>query len=115
MAIKLYKSQVNITNQSSTVPTAKLDPNFGQEIFQGQQALLGVVNDIENKHRRIQEENELIKAQTDYTDGYDENDGLYEIVRKNSESNNLDESMVGYDSQTESWKNTILGNIKNKI
>ena len=114
MAIKLYKSQVNITNQSSTVPTAKLDPNFGQEIFQGQQALLGVVNDIENKHRRIQEENELIKAQTDYTDGYDENDGLYEIVRKNSESNNLDESMVGYDSQTESWKNTILGNIKNK-
>ena len=114
MAIKLYKSQVNITNQSSTVPTAKLDPNFGQEVFQGQQALLGVVNDIENKHRRIQEENELIKAQTDYTDGYDENDGLYEIVRKNSESNNLDESMAGYDSQTESWKNTILGNIKNK-
>lgn len=114
MAIKLYKSQVNITNQSSTVPTAKLDPNFGQEVFQGQQALLGVVNDIENKHRRIQEENELIKAQTDYTDGYDENDGLYEIVRKNSESNNLDESMASYDSQTESWKNTILGNIKNK-
>ena len=37
MAIKLYKSQVNITNQSSTVPTAKLDPNFGQEVFQGQQ------------------------------------------------------------------------------
>tara|TARA_R100001463_G_scaffold135872_1_gene199957 strand:+ start:464 stop:2227 length:1764 start_codon:yes stop_codon:yes gene_type:complete len=114
MAIKLYKSQVNITNQSSTVPTAKLDPNFGQEVFEGQQALLGVVNDIENKHRRIQEENELIKAQTDYTDGYDENDGLYEIVRKNSESNNLDESMASYDSQTESWKNTILGNIKNK-
>jgi|TARA_A100000172_G_scaffold25303_1_gene14772 hypothetical protein len=114
MAIKLYKSQVNITNQSSTVPTAKLDPNFGQEVFEGQQALLGVVNDIENKHRRIQEENELIKAQTDYTDGYDENDGLYEIVRKNSESNNLDESMASYDSQTESWKNTILGNIRNK-
>tara|TARA_R110001592_G_scaffold154645_2_gene383804 strand:- start:757 stop:2511 length:1755 start_codon:yes stop_codon:yes gene_type:complete len=113
MAIKLYKSQINVTNQSSTVPTAKLDSNLGQEVFQGQQALLGVVNDIENKHRRIQEENELIKAQTDYTDGYDENDGLYEIVRKNSESNNLDKSMDNYGSQTENWKNTILGNIKN--
>jgi len=114
MAIKLYKSQINISQQPSTVETAKLNPNFGQEVFQGQQSLLKVATAIEDAHRKVQDENDLIKAQTDYTDGFDDNDGLYEIVRKNQESNNIEESINNYNTETENWQNVIGNNITNK-
>ena len=55
MAIKLYKSQINISQQPSTVETAKLNPNFGQEVFQGQQSLLKVATAIEDAHRKAEE------------------------------------------------------------
>ena len=52
MAIKLYKSQINVSKQSSTVETAKLSPNFGQQAFQAQQNFLDLTQQIENKYKR---------------------------------------------------------------
>ena len=108
MAIKLYKSQVNVTKQSSSVPTAKLDSNFGQAVFEGQQSFLNTTMQIEQKHRQIQEDKDVIKTTTDY------NEDLNEIINNTSKQNNLEEGIASYDAATsELYKNATSG-IKNK-
>ena len=46
MAIKIYESQKQATNQSSFVTTPKLDRNFGQDAFEGIKAVAEGVNDV---------------------------------------------------------------------
>lgn len=108
MAIKLYKSQVNVTKQSSSVPTAKLDSNFGQAVFEGQQSFLNTTMQIEQKHRQIQEDKDVIKTTTDY------NEDLNEIINNTSKQNNLEEGIASYDAATNELYKNVTSGIQNK-
>ena len=55
MVIKVYNSQVGVSKQSSFVETAKLNSNFGQAAFQGQQLLAEGVKSIEDYQAKQKE------------------------------------------------------------
>tara|TARA_R100001460_G_scaffold57179_2_gene96909 strand:- start:245 stop:2509 length:2265 start_codon:yes stop_codon:yes gene_type:complete len=108
MAIKLYKSRVNVTEQSSSVPTAKLEGNFGQAVFEGQQQLLDTTMQIEEKHRQIQEDKDVLKYETEYSEN------MNEIVLNHNKLNNYDEGLMSYDTATNELSKNITSEIKNK-
>ena len=107
MAIKLYKSRVNVTEQSSSVPTAKLEGNFGQAVFEGQQQLLDTTMQIEEKHRQIQEDKDVLKYETEYSEN------MNEIVLNHNKLNNYDEGLMSYDTATNELSKNITSDIKN--
>ena len=107
MAIKLYKSQVNVSKQQSSVPTAKLEGDFGQAVFRGQQQLLNTTMQIEQRHRSMQEDKDVIEQTTKY------NEDLNEIVVNHNKLNNYDEGMVSYETATNELLTNTTANIKN--
>tara|TARA_R110001592_G_scaffold360655_1_gene669443 strand:- start:614 stop:2887 length:2274 start_codon:yes stop_codon:yes gene_type:complete len=108
MAIKLYKSQINVSKQSSTVETAKLSPNFGQQAFQAQQNFLDLTQQIENKYQKIQEDKDVLQTTTEY------NENLNEIIDNTNKLNNLEEGMLSYDTASDELYNNLTGKIKNQ-
>tara|TARA_R100001082_G_scaffold35529_3_gene18508 strand:- start:945 stop:3209 length:2265 start_codon:yes stop_codon:yes gene_type:complete len=107
MAIKLYKSQVNVSKQQSSVPTAKLEGNFGQAVFEGQQQLLNTTMEIEQRHRSMQEDKEFIEQTTKY------NEDLNQIIVDHNKLNNYDEGMLSYETATNELLTNTTANIKN--
>ena len=107
MAIKLYKSQVNVSKQQSSVPTAKLEGDFGQAVFRGQQQLLNTTMQIEQRHRSMQEDKDVIEQTTKY------NEDLNEIVVNHNKLNNYDEGMMSYETATNELLTNTTANIKN--
>ena len=108
MAIKLYKSQINVSKQSSTVETAKLSPNFGQQAFQAQQNFLDLTQQIENKYQKIQEDKDVLQTTTEY------NENLNEIIDNTNKLNNLEKGMKSYDTASDELYNNLTGKIKNQ-
>ena len=52
MAIKVLNSQVGLTRQSSSVETAKLNQDFGQDVFQGQMAVAEGIASVEEYQKQ---------------------------------------------------------------
>lgn len=107
MAIKLYKSQVNVSRQQSSVPTAKLEGNFGQAVFEGQQQLLNTTMEIKQRHRSMQEDKDVIEHTTKY------NEDLNQIIVDHNKLNNYDEGMLSYQTATNELLTNTTANIKN--
>lgn len=52
MAIKVLNSQVGLTRQSSSVETAKLNQDFGQDVFRGQMAVAEGIASVEEYQKQ---------------------------------------------------------------
>ena len=90
MAIKVLNSQVGLTRQSSSVETAKLNQDFGQDVFRGQMAVaegIASVEEYQKQKKILDRENkkdeavngameELIQLESEMYDA----EGLYKDV-----------------------------------
>jgi len=107
MVIKLYKSEVNVSKEQSSVTTAKLEGDFGQGVFRSQQQLLNTTMQIEQRHRSMQEDKDVIEQTTKY------NEDLNEIVVNHNKLNNYDEGIMSYETATNELLTNTTANIKN--
>ena len=89
------------------MPTAKLEGDFGQAVFRGQQQLLNTTMQIEQRHRSMQEDKDVIEQTTKY------NEDLNEIVVNHNKLNNYDEGMMSYETATNELLTNTTANIKN--
>mgnify|MGYP003650227383 FL=1 len=65
MAIKVLNSQVGLTRQSSSVETAKLNQDFGQDVFRGQMAVaegIASVEEYQQQKKILDRENKKDEA-----------------------------------------------------
>mgnify|MGYP003134095343 CR=1 FL=1 len=114
MAIKIYETQKQATNQSSFVKTPKLDRNFGQDAFEGIKAFAEGVNDVgeffakklelNNKNKRdeaiVKSKEELIQFESLLNDpngeyaGVDENEKTEIFLKKRQDI--IEQNTLGF-------------------